>query len=95
MTGYTLRSADEVRAKVARYLADAAEVGTEFLPGDVSDVLFNTTEHVVEASAMAAVDGEGDGFPAELAELHAQFEADQSGNTDLFAFKVAMALYTR
>lgn len=95
MTGYTLRSADEVRTKVARYLTDAVEVGTGFLLQDIRNVLFNTTEHVLEAAAMAAVEGEGDGFPAELQQLHEEFEKDQSGNTDLLAFKVAMALYTR
>jgi hypothetical protein len=90
-----INSADEVRSKVARYLSDAVEVGTEYLPGDISHVLFNTAEHVVQASALAAVEGEGDGFPAELAEIHADFEERQTGNTDLLAFKVAMALYTR
>lgn len=91
---FTLRSADEVRAKVARYLTDAQEVGAMYLAGDISHVLFNTTEHVIEAAAMDVSDGEGDTFPAELAELHAKHEAGEFGH-DRFAFLVAMALYTR
>lgn len=90
----TFRSADAVRAKVARYLTDAAEIGTDLLAGDLHHVMFNTTEHVIEASALAAVEGEGDGFPAELAELIS--EAEENGwSPDKLAFRVAMALYTR
>ena len=94
MTGFTLHSADEVRAKVARYLADAAEIGSDHLAADISNVMFNTDLHVVEASAMAAAEGEGDPFPAELATLHAQHEEGDLSD-DRFAFLVAMALYTR
>jgi hypothetical protein len=85
----TYRSAAEVRTAVARYLADAAEIGTDHLVADLSDVLFNTTEHVVEAAAMAISEG-GDAFPAELSTL----VADEQENPDRLAFRVAMALYT-
>lgn len=94
MNSITYTSAAQVRGAVARLLSTAAEVGTEFLPGELSEVLFNTQVHVVEASALGAVEGWGDGFPAELANLHAQHE-EEGESTDLLAFRVALALYTR
>jgi hypothetical protein len=81
-------TAAQVRAKVARYLTDAAEVGTEYLLGDLSNVLFNTDVRLVEASAMAIVDG-GDTFLAELNELVEQHQ----DRPDLLAFQVAMLLH--
>lgn len=94
MTGFHLSSADEVRAKVARYLSDAAEIGSDHLAADISNVLRNTDYTVVQAAAHAAVSGEGDGFVAELAEIHAAAE-DGGISDDRLAFLVAMALYAR
>lgn len=91
---FTLRSADAVRAKIARYLSDAAEIGTDHLAADISHALFNTDLHVIEWAAECSALGEGDAFPAELAEIHAQAEAD-GWSGDRLAFMVAMALYTR
>lgn len=91
---FTLRSADQVRAKVARYLSDAVEVGTDLVAGDLHHVVFNTDLHVMEWAAECAVLGEGDGFPAELAELLEQADKGHWSG-DKLAFRVAMALYTR
>src|SRR5690349_7146493 len=91
MTGFTLRSAAEVRAKIARYLTDAAEIGSDHLAADISNVLFNTDLHVAEASAMAITEG-GDTFVAELSTLHADHEAGGISD-DRLAFLVAMLLH--
>ena len=90
----TLTTPDQVRAKVARYLADAAEIGSDHLGADISHVMWLTHPNVIEGAVLAISDGEGDLFPAELAELHAQHEAGDLSD-DRFAFLVAMALYTR
>jgi len=82
----TYRTPAQLRAAVTRALLDAAEAGPDELSAELSEIIFNTDEHLLEASVMALTEG-GDTFAAELSTAHSEFDGYE------LAFKVAMALH--